>query len=1165
MIALQQIYSGHDVHYKPPHFATRPKPVLPSDAPTLVTAFTCGGLFDIGAMYAGFQPILGVECYPAKGKKDDKVKQAQSAAAADSYELNIGGHILRKTIEEAVRDRDFTFVPKPDAFHCSPSCTNLSQGNTKGAEDAGDISAARAVVDAIAQLQFPKIFTLENVRQYQKSESWQIIREALYQYGYGVSEEVVCASDYGDLETGEGVPQDRVRFIVRAVLGQMPPPLPMKVPNRMGWLQAIGDLLEDLPDGELAPWQLKRLPTMSKDLLSANSSSGAILVDGRNERSVCFGTSPSPTVSNFYKGANSVVLLNGQNASNPTAPHKLSDEPAFSVTAGAKWAKVLLVERAGASDSRITTKEPQEPAWTLRSSIGTDQDGRNRNELMNVVAGERVKTLNARAIARLQSVPDWYILPQEIRFAGPLLGNGVPPLLSEAILRGLRVVLEAEGAEGAGEVGRAGEAGEAGEVNATLTPPAPVAPSAPPALFSPLLICGVDESKRGTYFGPLVACAYIPHPDRALELQQLLSTKGKLRDSKQLSKAKRRELLPQLKDYGTWRIGYATVAEITQFGTDKANQLAMLRAIKKLPFIPHKVLVDGNKVLPGIENQTCIPQGDSKEYAIAGASILVKEWSDDLVERLGAKLPHRFKEHHGYSGGGKLEDDMRRFGVSHPQFRRSYSSVRSINEDKTMVATPIAFDAELIADEIQDLSGHDVQYKILSKESDEQYTPNTPEQPVVDLVAKALGGKIGVDVTADAGKNVPADYHITKEQDYLKTSIKGMGAAFMNCPYSNPYPFVEKITSDYASGDIPCAIALLKSGTAHNQKTGELIREHAIAQCQWGAKRGVSRIGFIKDGTQRLGADFDCTLYYFGDNFYLFQQTFEPWGLVSLLPAGQALLDVSGEKDQALNRFFERNAADEETVPVLQVDPELEAFIPPLSQEEFKQLEANILEQGCLEPIDIWGDVIVDGHNRYKICTKHGILFQVRSWEFANKDAAKLWMINKQLGRRNFDETQQAYFRGLMYLLEKKTHGGNKLGGGKTAERIAKNTGVTERTVRRNANFAEAVTTLTETLPNQPIKDLVFNGTIDRKQCIDLAKIALTDPEKAAEEVELFKATERSTDDKLADVPQSPPDLSSWKGAVVTIKGYGKDSKNRSLRAFDGKWVVVIDVREWHL
>jgi DNA adenine methylase len=432
-------------------------------------------LFDVGAWHAGFRPVLAVEFYPAKGKKDDKVKQRQSAAAADNYERNLGKHIVRKSIEDAVRDRVFANHiqqhGRPNAFHCSPSCTVFSQGNTKGVEDEGDISAATAVTGAIAQLDFPEIFTLENVEAYQKSNSWAIIRDFLYANGYGVSSDVVMASDYGNLETGEGVPQDRKRFIVRAVKNHFAPPLPPKVPQRMGWLSAIADLIEDLPEGELAPWQLQRLPDLVKSALidaknihpngkittrEFDQPAFTVMSDDRCRTQAYLvrndntkqewgkgyreGEEPSATVTATY--VPSAVLLNGQNASGKEVPHRQDDEPAFSITTEAKWASALLVERAGASDARITVRTAEEPAWTLRSSIGTDQDGRNRNEVMNVVMGYRVKRLNARAIARLQSVPDWYELPDQMKDAGPLLGNGVPCLLAEAIMKSLLPFLQ---------------------------------------------------------------------------------------------------------------------------------------------------------------------------------------------------------------------------------------------------------------------------------------------------------------------------------------------------------------------------------------------------------------------------------------------------------------------------------------------------------------------------------------------------------------------------------------------------------------------------------------------------------------------------------------------------------------------------------------------------
>lgn len=85
----------------------------------------------------------------------------------------------------------------------------------------------------------------------------------------------------------------------------------------------------------------------------------------------------------------------------------------------------------------------------------------------------------------------------------------------------------------------------------------------------------------------------------------------------------------------------------------------------------------------------------------------------------------------------------------------------------------------------------------------------------------------------------------------------------------------------------------------------------------------------------------------------------------------------------------------------LRVDPELDAFMSPLSDTELAALEENIVANGCRTPIVVWNDVIVDGHHRYAICRKHGIPFAIEEQEFRDKDEAKLWMFQEQRSHRN--------------------------------------------------------------------------------------------------------------------------------------------------------------------
>ena len=97
----------------------------------------------------------------------------------------------------------------------------------------------------------------------------------------------------------------------------------------------------------------------------------------------------------------------------------------------------------------------------------------------------------------------------------------------------------------------------------------------------------------------------------------------------------------------------------------------------------------------------------------------------------------------------------------------------------------------------------------------------------------------------------------------------------------------------------------------------------------------------------------------------------------------------------------------EKKVYELTVDPEFRDLIPPLNEEELKLLEASLVADGCESPLIVWNGVIVDGHNRYAICRKHGIPFSIQEKNFSSRDDAMLWMLRNQLGRRNLNSYQR--------------------------------------------------------------------------------------------------------------------------------------------------------------
>ena len=98
----------------------------------------------------------------------------------------------------------------------------------------------------------------------------------------------------------------------------------------------------------------------------------------------------------------------------------------------------------------------------------------------------------------------------------------------------------------------------------------------------------------------------------------------------------------------------------------------------------------------------------------------------------------------------------------------------------------------------------------------------------------------------------------------------------------------------------------------------------------------------------------------------------------------------------------------EETMRSLTINEELKNLLPPLSEEEYTGLEADILERGCLTPLLTWGDILVEGHNRHEICQKHGLSYKVSEIEFDSLDDAKFWAWQHQKNRRNLAPYQRA-------------------------------------------------------------------------------------------------------------------------------------------------------------
>ncbi len=96
--------------------------------------------------------------------------------------------------------------------------------------------------------------------------------------------------------------------------------------------------------------------------------------------------------------------------------------------------------------------------------------------------------------------------------------------------------------------------------------------------------------------------------------------------------------------------------------------------------------------------------------------------------------------------------------------------------------------------------------------------------------------------------------------------------------------------------------------------------------------------------------------------------------------------------------------------PTPKVDPEFKALIAPLTPQERSQLSANIAEEGCRDALVVWKSegILIDGHNRLEICTRLRVPYATTEIDFPSREAAKLWIEENQIGRRNLSSDQRA-------------------------------------------------------------------------------------------------------------------------------------------------------------
>lgn len=194
----------------------------------------------------------------------------------------------------------------------------------------------------------------------------------------------------------------------------------------------------------------------------------------------------------------------------------------------------------------------------------------------------------------------------------------------------------------------------------------------------------------------------------------------------------------------------------------------------------------------------------------------------------------------------------------------------------------------------------------------------------------------------------------------------------------------------------------------------------------------------------------------------------------------------------------------------LLIDPEFKKWIMPLRDDEYIGLEENIMQYGCTQPLDVWNGILIDGHNRYKICQEHGIHFEIHEMKFDSRDDAKNYMIRNQLARRNVTPEQRDYLMGKLYAEQKQPVFGDKTQsdvirqnvGWSKSEQIGEQYNLSARTVERAEQYALAVDALAENCGHD-IRDKILSRSIDvtKKDVIRLASMTHQEQQAAISKI----------------------------------------------------------------
>lgn len=272
---------------------------------------------------------------------------------------------------------------------------------------------------------------------------------------------------------------------------------------------------------------------------------------------------------------------------------------------------------------------------------------------------------------------------------------------------------------------------------------------------------------------------------------------------------------------------------------------------------------------------------------------------------------------------------------------------------------------------------------------------------------------------------------------------------------------------------------------------------------------------------------------------------------------------------------------------ILKIDEEFQTLIRPLKRKEFLQLEENILADGCRDPIIVWKGIIIDGHNRYEICARHNIPFEIVDKDFTCREEAIAWICKNQLGRRNLSEESRKYLIGRQYECEKivkwtrNPSGTNQyrippeddlpadfnpsdsFSRHRTAQKIAIENHITHATVHKYSVFSKAIETIKKYEPELANKILSGRYKISHDNVVAISRLSPLEMKKIHQRIDensvpfvQYKRTRYLLEDTSAQ-PNNP--TTANKPSIKDMPEFDPDATCNELALTIPMWISSIN------